>query len=82
MFGCVQVLEDAGREFQAGPEQALVAIAKAELAIARSEVDAALTLLRSYAHNCSAPYRQCMSFSAHVMQAKLLCTYPSAAYDP
>ncbi len=41
-----QVIEDAGRDFQGGPEQALVTIAKSQLALARGEVDAALTLLR------------------------------------
>ena len=40
------MIEDAGREFQGGPEQALVAIAKSQLALAKGEVDAALTLLR------------------------------------
>ena len=41
----VQVIEDAGREFLGGPEQALVAIAKAELSLARGEADAALSIL-------------------------------------
>ena len=47
-----QVVEDAGREFQGGPEQALVSIAKAELALTRGKVDAALTVLRYCALSC------------------------------
>lgn len=42
----VQVIEDAGREFLGGPEQALVAIAKADLSLARGEADAALAILK------------------------------------
>ncbi len=42
----VQVIEDAGREFQGGPEQALVTIAKSQLALKRGDVDTALALLR------------------------------------
>jgi len=40
------VIEDAAREFQGGPEQALVTIAKSQLALKRGDVDAALALLR------------------------------------
>ncbi len=42
----VQVIEDAAREFQGGPEQALVTIAKSQLALKRGNVDTALALLR------------------------------------
>ena len=41
-----QVIEDAGREFLGGPEQALVAIARAELSLARGDADAALSVLK------------------------------------
>ena len=40
------MIEDAAREFQGGPEQALVTIAKSQLALKRGDVDAALALLR------------------------------------
>lgn len=40
------MIEDAGREFLGSPEQALVAIAKAELSLARGEADAALSMLK------------------------------------
>ncbi|DBB04932.1 TPA: hypothetical protein ACH3X3_010212 [Trebouxia sp. C0006] len=42
-----KVIEDAAREFQGGPEQALVTIAKSQLALKRGDVDAALALLRT-----------------------------------
>ena len=41
----LQVLEDASREFQ-GPEYALVTTAKADLALAKGDVDEALMLLQ------------------------------------
>ncbi|KAA6420554.1 MAG: tetratricopeptide repeat 21B [Trebouxia sp. A1-2] len=41
-----KVIEDAAREFQGGPEQALVTIAKSQLALKRGDVDTALALLR------------------------------------
>lgn len=41
----LQVLEDASREFQ-GPEYALVTTSKADLALAKGDVDEALTLLQ------------------------------------
>lgn len=40
------MIEDAAREFQGGPEQALVTIVKSQLALKRGEVDTALALLR------------------------------------
>lgn len=40
------MIEDAAREFQGGPEQALVIIAKSQLALKRGDVDVALALLR------------------------------------
>ena len=42
----VQVLEDASREFQGGPEHALVTTAKADLALVKGNVDEALALLQ------------------------------------
>ena len=42
----VQVIEDAGREFLGGPEQALLAIARAELSLARGDADAAFSMLK------------------------------------
>lgn len=40
------MLEDAGRDFQGSPEQALVLIAKGQLATAQGDVEAALRHLR------------------------------------
>ena len=68
---CAQVIEDAAREFQGGPEQALVIIARSQLALARGEVDAALALLRQVLHltaaspsapHTSAPYSCTLHF--------------------
>ena len=42
----LQIVEDAGREFQGASEQALVTIAKAQLALARGDIDTALSLLK------------------------------------
>lgn len=42
----MQVLEDASREFQGGPDHALVITAKADLALAKGNVDEALVLLQ------------------------------------
>lgn len=70
---CAQVIEDAAREFQGCPEQALVSIARSQLALARGEVDAALALLRHVLHLTAASHLCTPHFCTLLQPAFSMC---------